>query len=153
MDYEKAKANHLGNISRQVGHDVTNKYHYIVSGNDFINSYIKMRNELGYPLMMDSKYRRAVVYNKKGIEKQINETIIKTLVNNIHLLDRMIVEDITSQLNSLVKTADGTFKTNKNINNKSSMNMFINAMVKGLVQGIGHIVEDITNPKDRKKKK
>ena len=26
-------------------------------------------NELGYPLMMDSKYRRAIVYNKKGLEQ------------------------------------------------------------------------------------
>ena len=88
-------------------------------------------------------------YNKKGLEKQIQEKIINAVMENIQLLDRMIVEDITNQLNGLVQTANGTFTIGKNSGvGKSTTNMFINAMAKGLVKGVGSIIEDIVNPKD-----
>ena len=151
MDYERIKNKHINNMSRQLGHDISGKYHYIVNGNDFMNAYIQMRNDLGYPLMIDSKYRRAVVYNKKGLEKQINETLIKTIVDNIHLLDRMIMEDIANQINNIVQTPNGTVKLVNKSNNNSATKIFINAMVKGMVQGIGHIVEDMINPNDRRR--
>lgn len=149
MDYEAIKKRHLSNLSRQVGHDVSGRYSYIVSQNDLINAYTQMRDELGYPLMMDSRKRRAIVYNKKGLEKQIQEKIINAIMENIQLLDRMIVEDITNQLNGLVQTANGTFTLGKNSGvGKSTTNMFVNAMTKGLVKGVGSIIEDIVNPKD-----
>lgn len=152
MDYEKAKRLHLGNISRQVGHNVSGRYTYILNGNELLNAYVSMRNELGYPLMMDSKYRRAIVYNKRGLEKLIHEKIIKAIVDNIHLIDKMVVEDITTQLNGLVQTANGTFRQGSNSNSKSFTKMFIDGMVKGLVQGVGNIIEDITNPKDKRRR-
>lgn len=64
MDYRKAMQHHMRNISRQVGRDVSRRYNYIVTNDELTNAYLKMRNDLGYPLMMDSKYRRAIVYNK-----------------------------------------------------------------------------------------
>ena len=71
MDYNSALQRHLGNISRQVGHDVSKRYSYIVSQDDLTNAWLQMNNDLGYPLMMDSKYRRAIVMNKQGLEKKI----------------------------------------------------------------------------------
>ena len=58
----------------------------------------------------------------------------------------MIVEDITAQLNSLVQTANGEFKFgNQKIFDNSMTKLFLNSMAKGIVRGVGNIIEDITN--------
>lgn len=143
-----AMKRHLGNISRAVGHDVTNKYNYIISSDDLTNAYVKMKDELGYPLMMDSKYRRAIVYNKKGLEKKIRETIDKSIINNIMLLDRMVVEDIVTQLNGITQSSNGKMIIGKTSVSNNAMNLFSNALVKGLVSGVGKIIDDITDIKE-----
>ena len=139
---------HLGNISRAVGHDVTNKYSYIISSDNLTNAYVKMKDELGYPLMIDSKYRRAIVYNKKGLEKKIRETIDKCIIDNIMLLDRMVVEDIVTQLNGITQSANGKIIMGKTSVSNNTMNLFSNALVKGLVNGVGKIIDDITDIKE-----
>ena len=142
---------HLGNISRAVGHDVTNKYSYIISSDDLTNAYVKMKDELGYPLMIDSKYRRAIVYNKKGLEKKIRETIDNCIIDNIMLLDRMVVEDIVTQLNGIMQSANGKIMIGKNNVSSNAKNLFSNALVKGLVNGVGKIIDDITNIEEERK--
>ena len=139
---------HLGNISRAVGHDVTNKYSYIISSDDLTNAYVKMKDELGYPLMIDSKYRRAIVYNKKGLEKKIRETIDNCIIDNIMLLDRMVVEVIVTQLNGITQSANGKIIMGKTSVSNNTMNLFSNALVKGLVNGVGKIIDDITDIKE-----
>ena len=139
---------HLGNISRAVGHDVTNKYNYIISSDDLTNAYVKMKDELGYPLMIDRKYRRAIVYNKKGLEKKIRETIDKSIINNIMLSDRMVVEDIVTQLNGITQSSNGKMIIGKTSVSNNAMNLFSNALVKGLVSGVGKIIDDITDIKE-----
>ena len=139
---------HLGNISRAVGHDVTNKYSYIISSDDLTNAYVKMKDELGYPLMIDSKYRRAIVYNKKGLEKKIRETIDNCIIDNIMLLDRMVVEDIVTQLNGITQSANGKIIMGKTSVSNNTMDLFSNALVKGLVNGVGKIIDDITDIKE-----
>ena len=142
---------HLGNISRAVGHDVTNKYSYIISSDDLTNAYVKMKDELGYPLMIDSKYRRAIVYNKKGLEKKIRETIDNCIIDNIMLLDRFVVEDIVAQLNGIMQSANGKIMIGKNNVSSNAKNLFSNALVKGLVNGVGKIIDDITNIEEERK--
>ena len=142
---------HLGNISRVVGHDVTNKYSYVVNSNDLTNAYVKMKDELGYPLMIDSKYRRAIVYNKKGLQKKIENVIDNCIINNISLLDRIVVEDIVSQLNSITQSANGMLSVGKkNSSNISAINMFANSMLKGVLKGVENIIDDIVNQKDER---
>ena len=142
---------HLGNISRAVGHDVTNKYSYIISSDDLTNAYVKMKDELGYPLMIDSKYRRAIVYNKKGLQKKIENVIDNCIINNISLLDRIVVEDIVSQLNSITQSANGMLSVGKkNSSNISAINMFANSMLKGVLKGVDNIIDDIINRKDER---
>lgn len=147
---------HLGNISRQVGHDVSNRYSYIVSSDDLTNAYLQMRDELGYPLMVDSRNRRAIVYNKKGLEKQIENMINECIISNIAMLEKMVVEDVVNniamQLNGLTQTASGRIVVGNNAK-KSSVDMFAKALAKGLVMGIGKLIDEITNPKtDRNRK-
>ena len=142
---------HLGNISRAVGHDVTNKYSYIISSDDLTNAYVIMKDELGYPLMIDSKYRRAIVYNKKGLEKKIRETIDNCINDNIMLLDRFVVEDIVAQLNGIMQSANGKIMIGKNNVSSNAKNLFSNALVKGLVNGVGKIIDDITNIEEERK--
>lgn len=140
---------HLGNISRAVGHDVTNKYSYIISSDDLTNAYVKMKDELGYPLMMDSKYRRAIVYNKKGLEKKIKDIINNSIINNIYLMDKIVVEDIVTQLNSITQNSNGILSVGKRSStNTNAINMFANSMLKGVLNGIDSILDDITKQKD-----
>ena len=135
-------------LGRLVGNDISHKYSYIISQDDLINAYTQMRDELGYPLMVDSKYRRAIVYNKKGLEKQIRESINDTIISNIHLLEMMVVEDIVGMLNGVVQSANGNIVMGKSGNKKSATVLFADAMVKGVLKGVSSIIDDITNTKD-----
>lgn len=144
MNYNKAINNHLGNISRLVGHDVSSRYSYIVSQDDLTNAYLQMRNELGYPLMMDSKKRRAIVYNKKGLEKQIQKMIDECIINNIKLLEKMIVDDIIGALNGVTKSVNSISSGSK-IGANSTTSLFVKAMTNGLINGIGSILDDMTD--------
>ena len=102
MDYNSALQRHLGNISRQVGHDVSKRYSYIVSQDDLTNAWLQMHNDLGYPLMMDSKYRRAIVMNKQGLEKKIAEMVNECIIANIKELENMVAEDIGNDIESML---------------------------------------------------
>lgn len=158
MDYNSAIQRHLGNISRQVGHDISKRYSYIVSQDDLTNAWLQMHNDLGYPLMMDSKYHRAIVYNKQGLEKQIAQMVNDCIIANIKELESMVAEDIgkdiESMLNGLVQAANGTVTLGKTSSRSggSAINRFTSALVKGLVKGVGKIIDDMTNPKyDRRR--
>lgn len=152
MDYEKAKKHHFDNLSRQVGHDVSKRYNYIISNDDLTNAYLQMRDELGYPLMIDSKYRRAVVYNKKGLEKKIQNLVYECIINNAKEFEDMVAndvaDDIIDQLNSMVQTANGQIKKGS-VKKKSATSEFAKALAKGLVQGVGKIIDEITKYDER----
>lgn len=158
MDRYNAMKHHLGNISRQVGHDVSNRYSYIVDSDDLTNAYLQMRDELGYPLMMDSRNRRAIVYNKKGLEKQIQNLINECIMANIQQLEKMIAEDVANeiavQLNGLTQTANGSIVLGKSSSRSrnSATSMFANALAKGLVLGVGKIIDETINPKDDRRR-
>lgn len=158
MDYNSATQRHLGNISRQVGHDVSKRYSYIVSQDDLTNAWLQMHNDLGYPLMMDSKYHRAIVYNKQGLEKQIAQMVNDCIIANIKELESMVAEDIgkdiESMLNGLVQAANGTVTLGKTSSRSggSAINRFTSALVKGLVKGVGKIIDDMTNTKDDRRR-
>ena len=154
MNTEDIMRHHLGNISRQVGHDVSKRYSYIVNQDDLTNAWLQMHNDLGYPLMMDSKYRRAIVMNKQGLEKKIAEMVNECIIANIKELENMVAEDIgndiESMLNGLVQSANGAITLGKTSNRSggSATNRFASALAKGLVKGVGKIIDDITNPKE-----
>ena len=158
MNYNSALQRHLGNISRQVGHDVSKRYSYIVSQDDLTNAWLQMHNDLGYPLMMDSKYHRAIVYNKQGLEKQIAQMVNDCIIANIKELESMVAEDIgkdiESMLNGLVQAANGTVTLGKTSSRSggSATNKFASALAKGLVKGVSKIIDDMTNPKDDRRR-
>lgn len=141
MNSNRAMKNHLNNISRQVGSDVSNRYNFVVSNDELINAYLQMRNELGYPLMIDSKNRRAIVYNKIGLEKKIQQLINDGIVDNIKRLESTIANDIVDsvykQLNGVIQNGNGKVISN------SKTNIFTDAMTKGVVNGIGRIFDDM----------
>ena len=142
---------HLGNISRQVGHDVSKKYSYIVNQDELTNAYFQMREELNYPLMMESRYRRAIVYNKQGLENKIIEIINACIGENINELENMIAEevanDIIDRINGLSQAANGNIiKSNNRIKNNTYK--FAKIIAKGITKGVGDLIDDIINPKE-----
>lgn len=156
MDYQRVMQTHLGNISRQVGHDVSKRYSYIVNQDDLTNAWLQMHNDLGYPLMVDSKYRRFMIYNKQGLEKQIAQMVNECIIDNIKELESMVAEDfgndIESMLNGITQVANGTVVLGK-AQGKSgnSTNRFAKALAKGLVKGVEKIIDNTTSPNDNRR--
>ena len=158
MDYQSVIQRHMGNLSRQVGHDVRNKYSYIVNQDDLTNAYLQMKNDLGYPLMVDSKYRRAIVYNKEGLEKQITDMINNCIISNIEELESAILEDvgsdIESMLNGLVQGTNGTITigNGRDRSGGKAIYRFANTMAKAVVKGVGKIIDNIIDFKEDKRR-
>lgn len=150
MDYRKAIDRHFDNLSRVAGRDVR-RYSYVVSGDELTDAYIKMRNELGYPLMMDSKYRRAIVYNKKGLEKKIMDLVQKSIISNINEIEEVIAndvaDDIIMQIEGLTQNGNGKLIKSRNSN---SLNRFAKSLTKALFDGVNYIIDDILYGKDNK---
>ncbi len=141
---------HMNNLGRLVGHKVgsgLSTYQYILNSDDLTNAYLQMRNDLGYPLMVDSKYRRAIVYNKQGLEKRIQEMINDTIEAAAKTLSDLVVADITHQLNNITMAANGKMV----VGGGSSLNMgkmLGSALGKGLVKGFFTILDEITDNDD-----
>ena len=146
MNIETQRDRHIGNISRLIGHDVSGKYSYIVSESDLINAYLQMRNDLGYPLMLESRYRRAIVYNKQGLEQQIQSMIANCINESSKDLTDVVVADIINQLNY-------SLSGNKTSGNSTNVGALAgNIFGKGLVKGISNIIDDITDTERYKRR-
>ena len=141
MNYNNAMKHHMRNLGRLTGNDVSSRYSYMISGDDLTSAYAKMRDELGYPLMMDSKYRRAIVYNKKGLEKQITKLVNEVIIENIKLLDTFVAQDIVNKVNGAISGSATKGSGN------SFASMLGSALGKGIVKGIGDILDDMMNGK------
>lgn len=145
---------HMNNLGRLVGHKVGNglsTYQYILNSDDLTNAYLQMRNDLGYPLMVDSKYRRAIVYNKQGLEKRIQEMINDTIEAAAKTLSDLVVADITHQLNNITMAANGKIV----VGGGSSWNigkMLGSALGKGLVNEFFTILDEITDNDDKRRR-
>lgn len=148
----KETKRHLGNISRSVGHDVTNRYNYIISESDLIDAWVKLHNDLGYPLMTDSKYHRAIIYNKEGLEKQIESMINSVIAENMQELADIVAADINAQLNSLTQVANGQLMRTSGHN--SNMGALIGkAIGNGLVKSFNDFLDDIIDYDDDYKRR
>ena len=150
-----AMKKHLGNMSRLSGNDTTKKYSYVLNQNDLVNAYVQLKDELGYPLMIESKYRRAIVYNKKGIEKHIADMINNNIKESLNELGNAvandIVNDVASQLINISKITNGAliYKSGNSTNRVGSFVKFTNLMAKGLMNGISKILDDIMSENDK----
>ena len=110
-----------------------------------------MHHDLGYPLKVDSKYRRAIVYNKSGLEKQIQDMIQQVIGDNLESLADLVVDDITAQLNSLRQSANGQL-VKSGIRSSNFGAMIGKALGKGLVKGFNDILNDMTDINRRNKR-
>ncbi len=144
---------HLGNMSVLVGHNV-NRYSLLLNTDDLTNAYLKMRNDLGYPLMLESTYRRAIVYNKQGLEKQIESMIAEVVGENFSKLTDLVANDVVNTLNTIHQLANGqvVLGTTSQSNKLSSLigKALGKGLVKGLVKGFFDILDDITTYDDKR---
>lgn len=144
---------HLNNLGRLVGHKVgggLSTYQYILNTDDLTNAYIQMRNDLGYPLKVDSKYRRSIVYNKQGLEKQIEKMINDTIENSFNKLSDLVAQDIANKVDSLLSASAGTIGSGNTSFNSAKM---IGSVIgKGLVKGFFDILDSITDTEDNRRR-
>lgn len=144
---------HLNNLGRLVGHNVgsgLSTYQYILNKDDLTNAYLQMRNDLGYPLMVDSKYRRAIVYNKQGLEKQIENMINNTIEDSFNKLSDLVAQDIANKVDNLLSASTGTIGGGNTSFNSAKM---IGSVIgKGLVKGFFGILDSITDTEDYRRR-
>lgn len=155
MGYKSAQQRHMNNLGRLVGHKVgsgLSTYQYILNSDDLTNAYLQLHDELGYPLQIESRYRRAIVYNKKGLEKRIQDMINDTIEAAAKNLSDIVVADITNQLNNITMAANGKIV----VGGGKSFNlggMIGHALGKGLVDGFFTIIDEITDNDDYRRRR
>lgn len=143
--------NHLGNLSRLVGHPVT-RYEYMLSGEDIMNAWAKAHADLGYPLKKESARDRFLIYNSKGLEKEVNKIITELIINSEKILVEMLREDATEVMQEL---ADSINVVNNQvvIKKPSNQSSFGSKVGKYLGKAIAQATKKIMNEmmKDPKK--
>lgn len=137
---------HIGNISRLAGNDVSVRYGYAVDKDSIVGRYMQMRSELGYPLVIDSRNRRAVVYNKKGVEKEIQKLIDKCVISEVKQMENMIANDV---VDLITYHLNGIPQYNNNVKSNGVIRNISSAMVMGLAKGVVDIVDDMINNNDK----
>ena len=141
---KKYLENHMKNLSNAIGHDVRS-YHYIIDGDDLTRTWVQMHNDLNYPLKVDSKYRRVIVYNKQGLENQIIQMINTVIAQNLKALADIVANDIVNsislQLNGITTMSHNKVPTSKSY---SWSKVITRAISGGLVNGFFKILEDMT---------
>lgn len=151
MGKNRAMQRHMTNLGNLVGHKVGNgisTYQYILNTDDLTNAYLRLHDELGYPLQIESRYRRAIVYNKKGLEKRIQQMINDTIENAAKNLADIVVADITHQLNNITFAANGKAVVGGGGSSFNIGGMIGHALGKGLVDGFFTIIDEITDNDD-----
>lgn len=103
--------------------------------------------------MVDSKYRRAIIYNKQGLEKQIQNMIVKCIEEAEKGLADLVAAEITAQLNSITQTTNGNIVIGGGNKSSNVTSMFATALGKGLVKGFFNILDDITIYDDNRRKR
>lgn len=137
---DKRMKHALGNISRQVGRDISSIY-YQVNATDIINNYNVIREELGYPLMKDSKNRRVIVYNKKGIEKEIETIITNILLKELNDIVLLLVNDISYNMSDIISPIINYGKPKQIRTNVSDI--VIKQITNGIIKGVEEVIESI----------
>ena len=146
---------HRNNMLRMVGKKVgdnTSKYTYILNTDDLTNAYLQFRNDLGYPLQVDSKYRRAVIYNKEGLEKKIKDMINDCIEESAKVISDIVVADIQYQLSNITMNQNGKMIVGCGGRSFNMASMLGSALGKGLVKGFFNILDDITSYDDRRRR-
>ena len=64
----------------------------------------------------------------------------------------MIVEDVVSSITMSINGIGKGSNGGTLVKNNSATSMFASALAKGLVLSVGKLIDEITNPKERKKK-
>lgn len=143
--------NHLGNLSRLAGHPVT-RYEYMLSRDDLTNAWAKAHADLGYPLKKESARDRFLIYNSKGLEKQINEIITELIINSEKILIEMIWEDgiqVMQELADCINVVNNK-ATVKKPSSKSSFGSKVGKHLgKAIAQATNNILKEMM--KDPKK--
>ena len=141
--------NSLGRIgySRKTNNAI---YDYSINTNDFANLWYSLHNDLGYPLKVDSRYKRAIIYNKQGLEKQIQQMIAEVIGKELGQLADLVANDITAQIDSITQTASGKIVKTRSSNLSTTI---ASSIGKGLVNGFFKIIDSMIVPNDDYKRK
>lgn len=124
-------------------------YTYHMDPVEIYKDIVKMRQDLSYDLNIDSRYKRAIIYNKSGLEKELTEMVSRVIGENLETLGDLVVDDITAQLNSLTTDAHGQFVKSKSYS--SHLGSIIGkALGKSLVKGFNKFLDDITDTNRRR---
>ena len=146
MNNQIYKDHHIGNLSRLVGHPVT-RYEYMLSQDELVDAWVKAHAELGYPLKKQSYRDRYLIYNKQGLEKEIEKIITELIINSEKILVEMLREDATQVMQELadsINVVNNQVVINKPSNQSSFGSKVGRYLGKAIAQATKKIVKELT---------
>lgn len=142
--------NHLRNISRELGRDITNKYNYITSTDELTQAFIEAKRDLNYPLRKEVKRDRYVL-NSEALEKALEEAINKTF----NEVENGMTELANDTINDVICALNGITVTNNQFVAKPSKRSFAADLGKMLGKAIAKstikVFDDIINGNNRRR--
>lgn len=141
---------HLGNLTRAVSGNGINKYNYILSKDELLQSYFDTRQD-NYKLRKEVK-RSRYVYSGSGLQTELEEICNNAITVAASAMADMVAQDSVNQieaaLNGLTQAANGTIKlgaTGKSSIDTSKFSQILaRELGKGLVKSGERIIRELS---------
>lgn len=129
----------MNNLSRAVGHDVSDRFAFVSDKDSLMYKYMKAREEVLRPLQRDPWNTRGKTYDKKIVEKEVQKLVEKCLMSEIGRVEDVIangvVDVIEKELNAIPQMKGG--------GNGNTRSTIATTMTIKLTQGLVDIIDKI----------
>lgn len=125
--------NHLRNLSRQVGGDVTDKYRFITSSDELYKAFRESKADLHYALKKETQRDRYIITNSEALEQAIVQACGQALQD--------ASEPLAHYLEGLAYDVFSCFATGENKPYTSLSKTFIEIFTKAFILSVFKIFE------------
>ena len=151
MNNKRIVRNHIGNINRAAGNSGTgSRYEFIMSQDDLMNAYFQSHRDLAYSLRKEVKRDRFVL-NSAGLQKELKRICDDAIQKASKQLAELVAADARTEVERQIGAAlsgKSAAAASKNISRSRSTSQLSNAIVGGLMSGIGGILSDMFDSED-----
>ena len=130
----------------QTQNNGTNKYSLIADYDDLTAAWVQFHNNLGYPLKKESYRDRYLIYNKQGLEQEIEKTISTALEEAASkIMDEVAagaINEITAALQPLSANKGFSINLIRNNQRTSKLTNMINEIARNTAKGVIKITEN-----------
>ena len=148
MNNKRVMRNHIGNINRAAGTAGGTRYEFILSQDDLLRAYFESHKDLNYNLRKESKRDRFIM-NTPAMQQEINKICGNAIQKASKELAELVAADARNEVERQINAAlGGSAATTSKNNSSRSTSALSNAIVGGLMSGIGGIINDMFESED-----